>query len=179
LGVLSCKDFKSWESKYADQVIIKFEQEKDKYIPSKLRWLHSAKLKNEKFICKLPVLKRNPAKNQSAQPGAPTEELDTILVKENKLDLDPTANSVHFVVYNDHYYHKVIIDYERIISLISPKAGGWQIQYLIKNVRFNTENNGRKPIFKEVWNPAQSIESKNAEDKTNHNKKINVITIYY
>lgn len=130
LGVLACKDFKSWESRYVSELKIQFKQEEDERAPGVLKDLGSQKLSEHRFI-------KTPAK-----PGdKPIQLIDLSVL------LEPDACEVGFALEDDTYYHRVTICYEPIVSMISPEAGGLQIQYLIKDIRFDTKNN-KRPIFK-------------------------------
>lgn len=131
LGVLACKDFKSWESRYVGELKIQFQQEKDELAPQVLKDLGSQKLSEHRFI------------KEPAKPGdKPIQLTDDLCVL-----LEPDACEVGFVLEDNTYYHRVTVCYEPIVSMISPAAGGLQIQYLIKDIRFDTKSN-KRPIFK-------------------------------
>lgn len=132
-GLLSCKDFKSWESIYGYEVKIKFEPEKEELVPDILKNLQSYKLSKLHFI-KKPII---------------TDEDKTVTLYSLSLPLDPNADAVSFELENENnnYHNKVTICYERIVSLIAPGAGGLQIQYTIKDVQLHTKLHKRS-IFK-------------------------------
>lgn len=52
LGVLACKDFKSWENIYGRKVKITFEEEKDEQAPQVLKDLQTHKLRELRFVKK-------------------------------------------------------------------------------------------------------------------------------
>ncbi|WP_342264980.1 hypothetical protein [Cardinium endosymbiont of Philonthus spinipes] len=150
-GVCSCKDFKSWESSYTPNVQIALVQEKDGDAPAVVKDLHSIVL--EKFSwTKRPVVTRN----DSCFLFSSTSELT--------IPLNPNADTVSFEVENigGIYYHKITIYYDRIVSLISPEAGGLQIQYVIKRIQLSTKNT-KRPIFKKytIDNPVPLKAEKN------------------
>ncbi|WP_419241718.1 hypothetical protein [Cardinium endosymbiont of Nabis limbatus] len=148
LGVLSCKDFKNWESKYGSKVQIKFEEKKDQWILDKPEDLGSIKVPDS-FLIKI---KKPVYINKSFK-------------LENGLDiqLDPDADEVSFELEDDRhrYYHKVVICYKRTLSLISHEAGGLQVQYTIKDIKLIPKDN-KKAIFKEykIENPIPLKEEK-------------------
>ncbi|MEF2232654.1 hypothetical protein [Candidatus Cardinium sp. TP] len=132
LGVLSCKDFKSWESKYGKQVKIAFLPAKDKKVPGTLADLQSERLSALRFW-QLPLL---------------TEHDAPFLLKDGlSIPLDPNADAVSFELIDENarYYLQVTICYERMVSLISTEAGGLQVQYTIQGVQCN-----KKDFFKKI-----------------------------
>lgn len=157
LGLLACKDFKNWESRYGHEVKITFELEKDEWAPEIAKDLGSYKLSKQDFI-KQPIVTDNDEK--------------FLLTDPLTIPLDPDANEVSFELKdkNNIYYHSVTIYYKRMVSLISPEAGGLQIQYVIKPIQLGTKNN-KRPIFKKfkIENPVPLKEEK---DKTH-------VTLYY
>lgn len=159
-GLLSCKDFKSWESRYTSQVNIVFKQKMDDLVPDKLKDLHSIKLASRNFLEGLIGTKKKHC------------SLSNIL----SISLNPDANQVSFEIEDDDYYQKVTIFYERIVSLISPDAGGLQQQYIIQNVKFCAKDN-KKVIFKafKIERPVPLVEKENFATKNTQNH----VTIYY
>lgn len=159
-GLLSCKDFKSWESGYTSQVNVVFKQKMDGLVPEKLKDLHSLKLASRSFL--------------EGLIGA--EKKHFSLSNTLPIYLKPDANQVSFEIEDDDYYQKVTIFYERIVSLISPDAGGIQQQYIIQNVKFCAKDN-KKAIFKafEIEKRVPFVEKENFATKNNQNH----VTIYY
>ncbi|WP_114909969.1 hypothetical protein [Cardinium endosymbiont of Sogatella furcifera] len=133
LGVLSCKDFKSWESKYGNQVKIAFAPAKDKRVPGALADLQSELLSELTFYKLSPLL---------------TKDSPPFLLKDGlSISLDPNADAVSFELIDENrcYYFQVTICYERMVSLISTEAGGLQVQYTIQEVQCN-----KKDFFKKI-----------------------------
>lgn len=161
--LLSCKDFKSWESRYTDQIHITFEQKKDDIVPDKLESLRSVSLKFENFQVDGDIIKDKKKNDRSFT-----------LENPFSIYLKPTINQTSFTIYNDAYYQKITISYECIVSLISPDAGGLQQKYIIKNVEFSNKKN-KKTIFKtfKIENRVPSIKEDNTKLNDNH------VTIYY
>ncbi|WP_339044482.1 hypothetical protein [Cardinium endosymbiont of Tipula unca] len=159
-GLLSCKDFKSWESRYLAQANIIFKQKTDNLVPEKLKDLHSVKLESRKFLV---VSMGSEKKYFSFSATLP-------------IDFNPSANQVSFEIEDDDYYQKVTVFYERMVSLISPDAGGLQQQYTIQNVQFYTKDH-KKPIFKafKIEKPVPFVAKGNAAIKDNQSH----VTIYY
>ncbi|WP_250238403.1 hypothetical protein [Cardinium endosymbiont of Oedothorax gibbosus] len=110
--------------------------------------------------------------NFKIKPPATNGDTNISLNKKNKrlpIRLDPDANEVSFELEgleNNIYYHKVTIRYKRIVSLISPKAGGLQIQYVIEGIKFSPKRH-KRPIFKEgkSENPVP-LKGEREKDKT-------------
>ncbi|WP_243018182.1 MULTISPECIES: DUF6452 family protein [Candidatus Cardinium] len=168
LGLLSCKDFKNWESKYASQINIKFEVEKSEFNPELPRNLQ--RLKIEKLF-KEKDLKFSASDNN---------QLVDIEISHDSVSipLNPNADTVSFNLASRStkdktmYYQTVTIRYERKASLISPEAGGLQIQYFIKEIQLHTMPNSN-PIFKRFSiESAVPLQIDTKESKTH-------VTLYY
>lgn len=159
LGVLSCKDFKSWDSTYGYEVNIKFELKKDEQVPEKAEDLQSHKL--ETLFFKKPQIATSNGEN-------------VFLKNDLTIPLNPNANAVSFELEDENniYHHKVTICYERKPSLISPEAGGLQIQYTIKRIQLSTKANKRSIVKGHIiTKPIPLKEDK--KDTTHH------VTLYY
>jgi len=156
---ISCKDFRNWNSIYTDTVNIAFEQEGDPLVPNTIKDLHSEKMKDrDVFIHFL----HKEVKREETQ----------LHKKTIPLSLIPDDNKVQILVRSsdESYYHQVIIHYERVVSLISPQAGGLQQKYIIKSIDLEKQE-GKKTIFKGFKiNDAVPLEE---------NKHSTHVTIYY
>lgn len=162
LGLLSCKDFKSWESIYDCEVKIKFESEKDEWAPQVLKNLQSAKTSKLLNESKLTAFLGN---NKHIE------------ISNNSLciPLNPYADAVSFALSSledkgNSHYQTVTIYYQRRFSLISPEAGGLQVQYTVKDIKFSTTNN-KNPFFKK-FTIEDPIPLKEEKTKTH-------VTLYY
>ncbi|WP_243518770.1 MULTISPECIES: DUF6452 family protein [unclassified Candidatus Cardinium] len=169
LGLLSCKDFKNWESRYASQVNIKFEVEKGEFNPELPQNLQSLKIEK--------LFKEN---NLIAFLASDNNQLVEIKISHDSVSipLNPNADTVSFNLasrgtkHKTMYYQTVTIRYERKASLISPEAGGLQIQYLIKEIQLHTMPN-TNPIFKRFSiESAVPLQVDTKESKTH-------VTLYY
>ncbi|MDD9139900.1 MAG: hypothetical protein NQ127_03145 [Candidatus Cardinium sp.] len=147
IGLTSCKDLKNWSSPYVSHITIEFEQKKDE--AGHLESLRTCLLQKELFYVKLD---RNSKSDGDRVFVGNLEELQGKL--ENKIVLEPNVTFFSFELYNAHYYHKVIVTYDTVTSLISPEAGGIQRKYTIKQVALIAETvtqagstATRKPIF--------------------------------
>ena len=131
----SCKDLKNWDSRYDTTLNIKFQPAMDPLVPTVCQELHSKKLEA------LPFSKVLLKDNQKAELFYLSQTLPIPLI--------PDGNRVSFFLTDDasYYYHKVTIHYDRIISLISPEAGGLQQKYVIKDIVF-TNKADKRSIFK-------------------------------
>ena len=131
--LVSCKDFTSWKSRYDTKVIIQFKPEMDVLIPEVLKDLRSEKLEGLSFSKFILLV---------------NQKVDNFRLSKNlHIPLIADGNQVSFIINNEEYYHKVTIFYERVVSLISPEAGGLQQKYIIKNIEFGTKDH-RRSIFK-------------------------------
>lgn len=166
----SCKDFQSWDSKYTCKVLIKFESDKDPLAPQTLKSLQSALIEDRQFI-KLPIYDtgQNDTINDPVSQGKPFQlrKMDSF-----PLNLRPDTDFVSFEVrsMDGLYYQKVTIHYKRNISLISPDAGGLQIQYVIKSIELTTQPNKKNIVHRFAIEAAIPLK----ENTTNAN-----ITLYY
>lgn len=156
----SCKDFKNWKSVYASSLTIRFEPEKDPIVPNALHSLKSKKLEYQTFWLSSPM-------HPSPSPGFFLNPTRT-----QEIRLDPSADEVSFTIENHFYYHKVTVQYERIVSLISPEAGGLQQAYVVRNIVLDSLSDGsRSPIFTQ-FKIAGSIPRKKDKNKDH-------VTLYY
>ncbi|TSJ81287.1 MAG: hypothetical protein NMK33_02165 [Candidatus Cardinium sp.] len=159
LGLWSCKDFKNWEATYWYEVKIKFEIKKDKQVPGVVEDLGSVRLLDLHFI-------KHPIVTESDKKFSLTNEL--------LIPLDPAVDEVSFELEStdQRYYQKVTICYEPIRHLISPLAGGLQIEYRIKHIQFSTKHN-KSAILKEftINNPVPLQKEKEKEKPH--------VTLYY
>ncbi|AWN81378.1 hypothetical protein [Candidatus Cardinium hertigii] len=147
IGLTSCKDLKNWSSPYVSHVTIEFGQKRD--AAGHLASLRTCLLQRELFYLKLD---RNAKSDGYRVFMENLEKLPERL--KNKIVLEPNVTSFSFELYNTDYYHKVIVTYDTVTSLISPEAGGIQRKYTIKQIELIEETApqadgtpARKPIF--------------------------------
>lgn len=183
LGMVACKDFKNWESNYPHQVEIKFKREEEPFGYYVVKDLASEKLANIQFMTTPMLRDSNPFRLNSCEYSPLSIPLDP---NNNKVSFEvfdvetikANAMQVNFeppYVVRKMYHQKVTIDYEKIVSMISHQAGGLQIQYLIKKISFDTEEN-KKPIFKKFT--IEYTDTNKNHDSKKKEPKIHV-TLYY
>ncbi|WP_156933595.1 hypothetical protein [Cardinium endosymbiont of Bemisia tabaci] len=162
---MGCKDFKNWESIYGNELKIKFQVAMDEWAPGVPEDLGSEKLSGPVF---------------SIEPTFLGNKENFKLTDILKIPLDSSTNQVSFELIEatigkqNPHHQKVTIYYETIVSMISPQAGGLQIQYRIKGIQF--DKNTEKAIFKrfEIEHPVL-LNSKNEGVQTH----VNHVTLYY
>lgn len=151
-GLLSCKDFKSWDSKYACRIQIKFEPAMDELVPGKYSDLHTPFILTDRL---LPEPEVDQEFNPKWYPNG----------RRLLITLRPDVNQVKVKLEGV----VVLISYECVLSLISPEVGGFQAQYLINNIEFIPTDSSRVFLKKfEIKNPTPL----STEEKTH-------VTIFY
>ncbi|MGI2298731.1 hypothetical protein ACRRVB_02965 [Candidatus Cardinium hertigii] len=173
LGLWGCKDFKNWESIYGNVLNIKFEKAMDEWAPGVLEDLGSEKLSELHFLKNITFPNK---KNDSLSIINSDDDKILQLTTNLRIELKPNTNQVSVKLIGatnkqNPYHQKVTIYYETIVSMISPQAGGLQIQYRIKDIQFDKNTN--KPIFKRfaIEHP---VLLKKEEAQSNAN-----VTLYY
>ena len=162
LSLLSCHDFKNWQSQYTNKITIQFSPEKEPI--GVLKNLSSQAIESEFFYFNV---------NHNHETS---DQKHAIKLQKEEVELDPNKNQVSFEVYNIHYYSKVIIFYQRELSLISPEAGGMQCKYIIQSIQLQNDainHNKKKAIFKnKKINNTVPYKDQQRNDTTH-------VTIYY
>lgn len=159
---ISCKDFKNWKSSCASSLTIQFEPEKDLVVPGALKNLSSERIQKGFFVL---------------SPSKDTHNKWFQLSGTQTIPLNPDANEVSFTIENEIYYRKITVRYERVISLISPEAGGLQQEYIVRNIELHTNTDPKNPkrhLFTK-FKIEQPVLRRN-KDKNKHDANV---TLYY
>ncbi len=160
----SCKDFKNWKSSCPASLIIQFDSEKDPGVPGALKKLSSVQIRKGYFVLLPP-------------PSKEDQNALFRLSSKQTIPLNPEANEVSFTIENQSYFSKIIVQYERVISLISPEAGGLQQQYRVQNIELHTSTDLkdlRRPLFTKF--KIEQPVLRHSKDKNKHDAHV---TLYY